>query len=317
MAASVKPSEKQRDDAALWLVRRTGRPISQAEEMEFADWLNADPRHRIAYDDVKDLWVHLEAPANRLAERSYSSTQPRVSSRLRKVGLFAPVIAVAALLLVWFVDPSVIQNWQADAVTARGEQKTFDLPDGSKLHAAADTALKFDFAGGKRQVTLLRGEAYFEVRQGLANNFTVDLGWHRINVVGTKFDTNRLSDSTIVTVGEGTVQLVGQGSAPLRLDQGRRVVVGAGRPAMVEPANIDAALAWMSRRLVFQNESLHDVAIILQRQVKGRLLVLGKLADAKVSGTFPMDDIQGSVDTIAAATGAKVARVTTWLTILY
>lgn len=111
MAASVEPSEKQRDDAALWLVRRTNRSISPAEEIEFTEWLDADPRHRVAYAEIQDLWVCLEEPAQRLAERPLPSPRPSVASRLRKVGLFAPVIAIVALLFIWFIDPWIVQKW--------------------------------------------------------------------------------------------------------------------------------------------------------------------------------------------------------------
>jgi transmembrane sensor len=317
MEAHGKPTEDQRDLAALWFVRRTGGAAAGEAEAEFTAWLAADPWHRSAYDDVEDLWIHLEAPAARLAAQSSSIGRRQEGWRCRKTWALAPMAAFAAFGLFWIADPSMSQDWRADAVTSRGEQKTFALPDGSKLHAAADTALKFDFEGGRRQVELLRGEAYFEVRPGQANAFAVRVGGDRVDVAGTKFDVDRRGDATIVTVREGAVDVLGQKSSAVRIEQGRRVVVAAGKTAPVEPADVDAVLAWMSRRLVFQNLPLRDVAIVLQRQVKGRFFVLGSLADAKISGTFPMDDAPSSLDTIGAAIGANVVRLTPWLTIVY
>lgn len=119
MAANVEPTEKQRDDAALWLVRRTGRTLTQAEEKQLAEWLARDPLHRKAYDEAEELWIELGAPAWRLAQASCPRKGFGFSLRSHLASLAARLFATGF--------PSFRRN------LGTSERKISDLPQGSKF----------------------------------------------------------------------------------------------------------------------------------------------------------------------------------------
>jgi transmembrane sensor len=76
-------------------------------------------------------------------------------------------------------------------------------------------------------------------------------------------------------------------------------------------------MAWMSGRLVVDQTPVDDVVATLARHTAAKLYVRGKLKEQMISGTFSLEDIDGSLETIAAALNAKINRNIPFLTILY
>jgi transmembrane sensor len=315
MPPRKEPTKAQRDQAALWLARRAGGSVTDEEEKVFHAWIAAEPGNRAAYEEAADLWLRLETPAKNLAQQV-----PALRSWGGPVWRAAQILPAIAVLIVIFcvasVDFSSFTESQADLITARGEQSLIPLPDGSDLTIGPDSALDLDFAG-RRWVLLRRGEAYFQIRSGLTMPFIIDVDDARVKVVGTKLDIDRLDSRTIVTVVEGSVEIRDHQAHSVHVDRGSRAIIHDGIVGDAHPADIEAATAWISKRLVFANAQLADVIAAFRRRTAGRILLLGDHAETTVSGTFPADDVDASLDTIARATGVQIRRFTPWLTILY
>ncbi|WP_341992607.1 FecR domain-containing protein [Azorhizobium sp. AG788] len=318
MRSGDTPTEAHQDAAALWLAKKTGGSLSPRDAAALEDWLNADPRHRRAYDDARVLYAQLEAPARQLAAQSRKQWWGFPSLRPRWSWALAPVLPAFALLLLWLVNPAWLVNQQADIVTSRQVVSTVTLPDGSLARLGADTALKLDFQHGRRRVSLLRGEAYFEVQHGGAGVFTVAANGDEIRDIGTKFNIDIVGRRTDVVVTEGAVEVQGGTDATAtKVSQGHQVAVRDGYSGRVEVADTDIALSWMSGRLVVQGATIEEVATALQRHGSGRILVRSGLAERRVSGTFPLTDVGESLATIAEAVDGSILHATSFLTILY
>ncbi|MFC7397208.1 FecR family protein [Chelatococcus sp. GCM10030263] len=318
MRTDDEPTDSQRDEAALWLAKKTGGSLGPEEARAHEAWLNADRRHRRAYDELRVLYAQLEMPASRVAVDRTSKRAMLARFLPHGAWLLAPIVPALALLIVWAIEPPFVQNWRADVVTSERYLTDTVLPDGSTAKLGGDTALALSFEDGQRRVELLRGEAFFEVRHDAPGVFSVEAHGDVIRDIGTKFNVDVTAGRTEVVVAEGAVDVTGRSDAgPVRLDQGNQIVVQDGRAGRVEPADTDLALAWMSGRLVVQGASVADLITALQRHHSGRILVRGALADRKVSGTFPLTDIDGSLETLAAAVGGKLVHVTPLVTILF
>lgn len=308
-------AEERRAAAALWLAKRAGGSLSREKAVELEAWLNAASANRRAFDEMRVLWARLEEPARRLAEQRLA--RPRLRLFAPRTAVLAAAGSALACLTVWLLDPDILQDWQADAVSGRQIVSTVTLPDGSTAKLAADTALAWHFDAKQRHVTLLRGEAFFEVVPGSTPAFTVTSHGDRVRVVGTGFNVDQRGAGNRVTVAHGAVEVAGgREAAAVRLAPGEAVAIEDGDAGKAAPADLDGALAWMSGRLVVQQESLDDVAAALGRYLPGRLIVRGGLAGQRVSGSFPLDDPAGSLETMAAAVGAHVLRLPL-LTVVY
>ena len=184
------PTDAQKDEAALWHVKRAGGSMSVAQEGEFDAWINADPGNRLAYDQMRVLWAQVEEPARRIST-AMAGEKPRfdkVRQWFSPGRAFAGVAgAVAVGACVFFFNPDMVENIRADIVTENETVTDVTLTDGSIVHLAANSAIATDFADGRRDVELLRGQAFFEVTHRNGDRFRVHAGPAMIEVVGTRF----------------------------------------------------------------------------------------------------------------------------------
>ncbi len=320
MTDDAEPTEEQRDAAALWLSKRVGKSLTSAEAEDMEQWLNADRRHRLAFDQVRVVWAQLEKPAIRMAS---IGKEPVLARRANKAAhRYIPSLAVIAMsftacLGLWIVDPTILQDWQADVVSGQGAVTDVTLPDGSLVRLGAGTALNIDFSKSRRYVQLLRGEAFFDVHHDSRAPFFVDSLGNQVRVVGTRFNVDQLQDRTTVSVEEGAVQVTGEEGSGARLSPGQQVVVTGGRAGPVETADMETALSWMKGRLSANNILVRDLVATLQRHSQGRIFVRETIANRRISGTFPTTDVPASLETIAAATNGSIVRASRLVSILY
>src|SRR5687768_10627736 len=126
----------------------------------------------------------------------------------------AAVVLVAASALWWLHDGDLLglpKTYQ----TAHGEQTLAQLPDGSGLRLNTDSSVTVRYTRSVRVVEIARGQALFTVARDDHRRFRVAAGDVHVLAVGTRFDTYRRPDATIVTVVEGSVAvLAGQPPQP-------------------------------------------------------------------------------------------------------
>lgn len=310
--------------AARWFAARETGEWSAAEEARLGQWLDADPAHVAAFARAETIWASMDGvdlapppigprPARREAYRKIASRwrSARKAPRSRWAG--SAVAAGIALLLVFAADIPI--RLQADAMTGTGEFRQMTLPDGSQAMLDTGTAISFDRSG--RRVTLLRGEAAFQVAPDPAHPFTVSAGSGSTTALGTRFIVRQLDGETQVAVSEHSVRvangprsaIVREGQA-LRYDDGG---MGAAHPIVV--ANFDA---WTRGRIRVVNRPLGEVIAELARYHRGYIGVLGAgIAKRPVSGTFDLRDPAGAIDVIERTLGLRTTRLTDRLIIIH
>lgn len=325
MAMPLSPTRAQRDAAARWLVRLDGGLDQAGDQEALRRWLAADPRHAQALREAQALWAALEGPvraeaAHRAQRRGWRRWWPEAGPS-RAAWAWAATACVLLGLVGGPLLPAGI-GWladlRADVVAPRGQTRTVTLPDGSTLTLGGHGAVAVDFAAGRRQVHLLRGEAFFAVRPDPGRPFVVvaDHAWAR--VVGTRFDIRQTQERVTVTVEHGIVDVGGDAGGSQRLLAGQAVEVVAGRPGAVVAADLDRVAAWRDGRMVFYRQPLAEVVGQLSGQSAGAIVVAdGALAERRISGTFPAGDVAATLAAIGDTLGARVLRLGPWLTILY
>ena len=223
-----------------------------------------------------------------------------------------------ALLALSFVFDDLSILWRADFRTGTAEIKTITLPDGSRAHLNADLALSLDYAGSQRRVTLLAGEAWFEVEKDLSRPFTVEATGGTITARGTAFDVSTNKARTEVTVTEHSVEVESKGRTVL-VDAGRQTAFGPDLPALVSyNADLDSVTAWRRGKLIVKDQSLGEVIAALGRYHHGLVIIANRtLRERRVSGVFQADHPLGAIRTIEKSLGLRSARLTDYLIVLY
>ena len=165
--------------------------------------------------------------------------------------------------------------------TARGNQYTLVLSDGSKVWLNAASSIRFptSFTGKDRKVSIT-GEAYFEIRPDPKRPFTVAVNGGEIGVLGTHFNVNAYSDESVVrtTLLEGAV-VVRKAGALQKLSPGQQAVYApAGEITLNKDVDTGLETAWKDGFFWFNNTDIHT----LMRQVS-RWYDVEVVFDAKVS----------------------------------
>lgn len=320
------PLDTATEQAVAWFARLRAPDVGDDERCRFEAWIAADPAHAAAYRRVADFWGSADFGAavgrqNRPALfEGVPATSPPRSRRPRRIALYAG--AMAAILALVAASP-VLTNSAAVALadhrTQTGERRQVALPDGSIATLNTGSAIDVDFADGRRRVTLVAGEAFFDVAADAARPFDVIGGGATARAVGTRFSVRRDGDETAVAVTEGVVAVSGRtDGAAKRLTAGQRVAVRGGAVGAVAGFDAGTALAWRQGRFVFENRPLAEVAAELDRHHPGAIVVAGNALKARrLSGNYRLEDTAEVARAVARAAGAKISAASDYLLIIH
>ncbi len=320
------------DRAQHWFLRLRAPDVSPEDQAGLRAWLAADPRHAAAWEEVQALWSQIDdlEPVFTPRGRAVVSTtapgaglhEKRQSGRWR---WGAAVAGLAAACLLIFVFAPTTANLPtrllADHGTAVGEQRMVVLPDGSIVHLNTDSAIDVSYSDRRRVVTLLSGEAWFEVSKDETRPFDVVALDGKATAVGTAFAVGLAGERTTVTVTEGIVRVTSPGGS---FDGAATLIAGqqvsyrrGGTPGSVRTLDAEAATSWRQGVIAIRNRPLADALSEIGRYRAGRIVLLGDSSRyAPVTARLSLSDIDGGIDALAATHGLVVTRITDFLLIV-
>lgn len=270
--------------AADWVARLGGQP-GEADWLAFEAWLNGGEGRRAAYDQALALSLAVDRQASALADRVAARPAARRPSMLWGGGMVAvAVIAVSFAALHPRPEPKATAY-----ATAKGERRDIVLSDGTRVALNTDTRLLVAMRDDRRELTLVSGEAAFQVVHDPDRPFVVRMGDRELRDIGTEFDASRRDGVIAVTVREGMVALERPEDPERRLTltPGSRAEHREGTQEIeVMAANADDALAWRAGRLIYRNRPLSEVVADLNRYGDGQVKAVGPAADLRFTGVL-------------------------------
>ncbi|MGP1253560.1 MAG: FecR family protein [Kiloniellales bacterium] len=330
------------DEAAqAWFWLLSSGNATAADRAGFAAWQDADPRHRTAYEELCRLWADIDelreafAALPGLASAAGGRSRPAAprsggsTSRLGRGRLLWGGVAAALAIAVIVAAPQLSLRYQADHLTAVGEQARVVLPDGSLAWLNTATALAVDYREERRAVTLLRGEAQFEVAEDAERPFDVLARAGRSTALGTVFAVRDLGSGATVTVAEGLVEVVSPASGGPQSGEARssgRVLLPAGRqvdyregegPGAVRTVAHAAMTAWRDGVVAVEGLAFERALAEIDRYRPGRILLWADASALEpVTARLSLAALDEGLDALAATHGLTVTRVTDYLVIL-
>ncbi len=283
---------------------------SAKDAQAFEAWLAENETHAQAYARVKALWDGLDRfksedfPAREAALTRLRGRQP---PRLaRALPLLAAGLAALGVLLVSDVIPW-LRSSESLYRTAKGEQQTVTLADGSQIDLNTDTELSVRITPEMRSVRLTHGEALFNVVRDAGRPFEVVGGKGRIIDLGTQFDVRQTPGQISVAVIEGRVHIVvGEGAATL-LGAGEQVsYTQAGKFSAIAKTDVEALTAWRRGKVLFQRAALSDALAEMSRYHAVEFIISDPaLRSRQISGTFSTGDLALFLRTLEATLPVK------------
>lgn len=277
------PHEAMIGEAAGWLVRLRDPACSAATREAFERWLGRDEANRAEFARAERAWQDVaalegELPDLVLAREKLAAHRERAGNAGRRQSFPAaaawwklPALASTAVVFAfigyaWFVEN--VPTHRASYATSTGESRQVRPEDGTRIDLNTASSIVVTLYRNRREVTLERGEAWFEVARDADRPFRVDAGALNVEVTGTRFTVRRLNHETSVAVEEGSVQIFRAGNLheSVLLAKGEGVqVVPAGGPLQTIKVALDQQSAWREGRLIFSARPLGEVAAELSR----------------------------------------------------
>lgn len=255
----------------------------------------------------------------------------------RGLGFAAVVLVAVSVGVVIGFWPS--SNTPRQYVTGLGEQRAIVLEDGSIMQLNTNSIVAVQFDADSRGILLSQGEAIFDVKKDPARPFRVQSGGVTVQAIGTRFNVYRHNDETVVTVIEGRVAVeptavksAGSNDPQVQTNQpdagndvlttmalGTVVELIAGEQLSIrrdgaiieqpEPINTQRTLAWMQRRVMFDNDTLAFVIAEFNRYNRTKLVINdAELRERRISGIFTVDDPEAFAEVLMSM--MAVRRVT-------
>lgn len=200
--------------------------------------------------------------------------------------------------------------------TPRGGQYKVVLPDGTTVWLNAASSLRYPtaFTGNERLVELT-GEAYFEVAANAAKHFKVTVTGHQhapmqVEVLGTGFNIQAYADEPVqtTTLVYGKVNVIAADQQAL-LTPGREAVLKGNSPMIqVQPADLDATLAWKNGLFYLQDADIADIMRQIARWYDVEVVYEGKIPQQFV-GKIPRSMNLSDVLKVLESTGWVHFRV--------
>lgn len=295
------------DEAIAWHI---GLEQAGAEEWHrFVRWLEADPAHAEAYDQItmesaalspERIETVLPEPGNDPVVIPFR--RPHAWLRWGGVGGGGLVAAAAAAWLAFM--PAAVTPDSYTIETQPGMHHSVTLADGTRVEMNGGTRLVLD-RNQPRTAMLERGEAVFHVVHHANNPFEVRSGGVTLRDVGTVFNVARSGSSLRVAVAEGSV-LYQPDHEAVPLTQGMALAMRDGEDR-VTLTHVDAQNVggWSDGHLDFRDAALTTVVEDVSRSTGAHVTVAPELAGRQFTGTLrldrPSDDVVRSLAALADA----------------
>jgi transmembrane sensor len=321
-------------EASEWLIRLQEDLHDPVVQAEFHAWISAAPANRSAWAETRALAqfaLSLEpsSTANRAAahgtneNRQIASQVPASAIStirpIRRWTAYAGALAIAACLAL-VAGPGLMIRLQSDMTTDIAESQQLELPDGSRVTLAAASAIAVSFSADERRVSLLQGEAFFEVRRDAGRPFRVVTEDVTTSVVGTSFDVRRDSSGVAVAVQEGIVEVsyvAGSAKHAERLMPGQSVKWSWRGQSARADVPVSLVATWRQGQLILHDQLLGDAVDQFRRYYRGTIVLADStLASKPITGAYNLSDPEEALRAMARVHGARVRQITPWMIVI-
>lgn len=333
------------NEAAAWFLRIRNDEVSAEDFAQWREWVNSSPAHTEAFDRVSEFWKRSDSmkdlpwPSDEeLDNDNYDGIEGLVPPKSRKMSRWRSLAQVAAMLALVaaagliaaprFLAP---QNSTPDIYeTNVAEHQTIDLNDGSKIVLGAMSQVAVDYTSAERNITLMSGEAFFDVAKDPSRPFVVAAGPRSVRAVGTAFNINFSEQVLAVSVVEGTVSIAAMQTneivtaAPAAdtpksnvqsnsflLDDGQELIVSTSDNAEeIRTFSADVVTSWRTGKLTYIGEPLEKVIADLNRYSDRKILVTEDAINImRFTGTVFNNDIGHWLDGLDKAFPVRIIFV--------
>ena len=308
------------DDAASWMAILDSERCNMVDRAAFAQWLDEDPNHRWAFEEISEVWAKLRTlndveallqqpdvvlfagvADSKMASRVVANDSVRSDWSTLVVSV---LVGIGALVHFGLAPP------KEEIITGVGESRDVNLSDGSVLELNSRTTMFVSIDDQRRRIQLVDGEAVFHVAKG-ERPFVVETELGVIRALGTSFAVELNDGKLEVSVIEGRVSVatVGEPAPLIEFDESagyqfenEASLLGPGESLEVTDSHqhqqllgteeFRKRLSWRNGVVVFEEQPLQAVIEEMRRYTSVSIHVAdSKLSGLRISGEYEMGDV--------------------------
>ncbi|MBA6262537.1 FecR family protein [Colwellia sp. Bg11-12] len=329
---TIKPFTSKDDikaQASLW-ISKIDRGLSLEEKLALQQWAKQSDFYRNSLFSLAAFWDDLSVLNELSALFPLEKTMPEKNSFIARYAIAASTAFILLFAGSLFMNISPFSDATNDKQfvevrtlqTLIGQQTRFSLSDGSRIKLNTNSLVNVSFSKNNRLLTLIKGEASFDVAKDKSRPFTVTVGEKSFTALGTIFNVQKKSNENMeLVVTEGRV-LITKSSEPLNKIANMLtilpkealpgVLITSGEIATIENntqtlnqkisfEKIQRELAWQQGMLVFTGEPLDEALAEVSRYTTTTFEIDDDaLTKIKVAGYFKANDIDGLLKSLSS-----------------
>ncbi|KDN55621.1 FecR family protein [Flavobacterium seoulense] len=215
----------------------------------------------------KSSWnTELMGNADEVSNTIYKNIQFRIGSKKQSFPYLKYMAAASILFLVglgFFYKLAIVSEKQLTFQTL-DVPKSIQLSDGSKIYLAANSLFQYPekFLAEERKVTLLKGNAFFEVAKDKKHPFIIKSGEIKTKVLGTSFHIQLSKSKCEVIVITGKVNVTTKDQS-VDLVPNQQALFSGGKLSRM---SVDKSLLvnWYTTDIALNEAALQQVITVLE-----------------------------------------------------
>lgn len=300
------------NQACVWAARLWADDVSEQDKQAFQDWLDADPIHQKAWQQVVNLQQQFKAVPDKLVGSQVLQRRQGISRRqlLTVVGIGVGLGAMG------------VQHWVPLSMqgtpykTAKGEIRHWRLADGTTLALNTNSKVDVDYDAVSRKIILHYGEIAIDTGKD-ARPLTIVGRDGVLEPLGTRFNVLQSEQETVLTVFEGGVRITPTETPNSHtiIPAGEGVTFSAVQIAQSFQAD-PASRLWQEGKLAVADMPLNEFVHQLARYRSGIVRVSPGLKRLTITGIFSVQDSDRVLEQLTEILPVKVSYFTPyWVTI--
>lgn len=304
------------------IAKKLSENISDEENVLLKQWLDASSENADTFEKAQLAWfltAQQTVPAD--TDEAWNKLGSLIQAKERKdrgkIISTQWIGRIAAVLVLVFGIGFLFSKYynQPHMKTIASADKTMKvlLPDSSIVWLNKNSEISFNqkFTTNKREVKL-KGEAYFEVMHDIAQPFIVLANNTITEDIGTSFNMRAVNtEPTVeVTVATGEVSFTEAGDKnKIHLLPGDKGVFNRSSHQLSVSKNNDANfLAWKTNKLIFEKNTLREVALTISKYYNISFTANEETANILFTGTFDRASISDVIKILETSTGIQISK---------
>lgn len=287
-------------EAIDWEVRLRSGEVSQEERDAFTAWRHADPAHEEAWTRLQQRLGRLSAlrGTSGVAVRKALDEPSRNRRRLVKAGA-----GVAAAVLAGVGTRQLVSAWALDADYHNGHAAPQRIALDGDIPVTAGAAARV-YAGERAQgdIYLAAGQIATDAGRRGYQPLVVTTRDGMVRAERARVSVDVLRLHTVVAVQGGDAVLTVHQGRRLRVPDGSAWSLSAGQIARMPETSADI-FSWTRGTLVVLDRAVPDVVETLGRYFGGYIRFPQAALSRRVSGVFPLNDVEGALQQLAESLG--------------